>query len=491
MPVSVRRVRPTPPQADAVVCSGVAPFEARPPAYPWPMIPPTRPSRPHRRADTFAFGSGKAWRPLRLVLDDDALSTAESAEVLAFGHYPEVDLTRTAPDAVPRLEIQQPTEDFVPIHTVGNGVGVFWVWHAARLRARAQEIASESDIGEEDAYRALVFAAAAEEADAEGFVTNRAFLRAEHGGQHPPFYTPAEAMALIGLALRLHGNESIGADFADLRLSGSTYHFVLARELTHAGWRWFSGCVATSHATKDDTAINLGQAALERLQRVLQIRDRLHAQAKIPSTPTVGDELVFQFETLLLFLSATFDAAARVAHLVYFGGDYEEAGWRRGDWAKRLAAAEPQLAALVADGTRGGTVLKLISRMRNTIHGEALRTITLQSGGRPTENPVELGASDAAKTVTDIVCLGADPAAWGLREERGRTYLSAARYAESLLPHAVSLLNDLMAATAVERFPGGDQDKLMTAPANTPSPNPLDDMFSFEVRHRVRRLGGF
>src|SRR5215208_1637804 len=117
------------------------------------MIPPTRPSRPHRRADAFAFGSGERWRPLRLVLDDDTLTAAELAELLAFGHYPEVELMRTAPDAVPRLEIQEPTENFVPIHSVGNGTGAFWVWHAARLRARAQEVAGQSDISEEVAYR--------------------------------------------------------------------------------------------------------------------------------------------------------------------------------------------------------------------------------------------------------------------------------------------------------------------------------------------------
>lgn len=455
------------------------------------MIPPTRPSRPHHRADAFAFGSGDAWRPLRLVLDDDTLTPAESAELLTFEQYPEVEFTRIAPTAVPRLEIQEPREDFVPVHAIGDGVGVFWVWHAARLRAWAQDIADRSEIREEDAFRAVVFASAADEADADGFVTNRDFLRTDHVGQQAPIYTPAEAIALIGLTLRLHGNESIGADLGDLRLSGSTYHFVLARELTHAGWRWFSGCVASSHATKDDTAINLGQATLERFQRVLQIRDRLHAQAKIPSTPTVGDELVFQFETLLLFLSATFDAAARVAHLVYFGGDYDEAGWRRGGWANQLATAEPRLAALVADDTPGGIVLKLISRMRNTIHGEALRTITLQSGGRPTENPVELGANDAAKAATDIAFLGDNPPTWGLREEHGRTYLSADRYAESLLPHATALLNDLMATTAVEHLSGVDEQKLMTPPANTPSPGPLDDIFSFEIRRRVKRLGGF
>jgi hypothetical protein len=31
----------------------------------------------------------------------------------------------------------------------------------------------------------------------------------------------------------------------------------------------------------------------------------------------------------------------------------------------------------------------------------------------------------------------------------------------------------------------------MIPPANAPSPKPLEDMFSFEIRHRVRGLGGF
>lgn len=455
------------------------------------MIPVTRQPTPYRRADAFPFASGERWRPLRLLLDDDTLSEQDIAGLLNFGHYNEVALTRTAADALPRLEIREPSEDFVPIHEVTeHGTGLFSVWHAARVRERAQMVATESGVEEETAYRALVFAAASEEMEADGFVTRRDVLRSAGALRDASIYTPAEAMALIGLALRLHGNQSIGADLIDLPLSGSTYHFVLARELTHEGWRWFSGCVDHSHKSGDDTAINLGQAALERLQRVLQIRDRLHAQAKIPSNPTIGDELVFQFETLMLFLSAAFDAAARVAHVVYFGSDYEEAGWRKGNWQKQLATAERALAALVVEGSVGGTVLKLVSRMRNKIHGEALRTLTLQRGGAPIENPVELNPKDAAKTVTDIQSLGGDPAEWGLREEHGPTYLAVDRYAESLVPHAVLLLNELMAATAVERLPGVDATKLMQPPADVPSAKPLDDMFSFEIRQRVRLLGG-
>jgi hypothetical protein len=48
-----------------------------------------------------------------------------------------------------------------------------------------------------------------------------------------------------------------------------------------------------------------------------------------------------------------------------------------------------------------------------------------------------------------------------------------------------------MAVTAVERLPGVDEQKLTTPPANTSSLKPLDDIFSFEIRRRVRQLGGF
>jgi len=80
---------------------------------------------------------------------------------------------------------------------------------------------------------------------------------------------------------------------------------------------------------------------------------------------------------------------------------------------------------------------------------------------------------------------------WGLREEHGRTYLSVDRYAEAVLPCAIALINNLMGQTAVERLAGVDAKELMVPPEDAPSPTPLDDIFSFDIRSRVRRLGGF
>jgi hypothetical protein len=358
------------------------------------------------------------------------MTEEDHSELAAFADAEEIDLFHTAGE-FERLEIEEPDEGIVPLRLVGERGVYFGLWNAAGFLERARRRAAALNVDEHPTYRALVLAAAAEELETDGFVTRRDVLLAEGTDVPANVFAPEEALALIGLALRLHGNTTAGADLGNTRL-GSWWHFVLTRDLLREGWRWFSACVAHRTATGEDTALNLGWTTHERFRRVLQIRDRLHAQAKAPSGRAVADELVFQLEALLLFLSASFDAAARVAHLAYFDGAYERAGWRRERWHAELSGVDRELADLVADGSRGGTLLRLISLLRNTIHGEALQTIDLRLSGAPPENPIGLSPREAAKITVHIASLGgAGPEAWGLREHGGRTYLKPDRFARS------------------------------------------------------------
>lgn len=147
---------------------------------------------------------------------------------------------------------------------------MFWVWNAASLAERARRIVGHAEIDEHAARRALIFAEASEELENDGFVTAREFLLQQNSPGGPAIYNANEALALIGLTLRLRRNMTLGKDLFGLQLNGTMFYFVLARDLLHAGWRWFSGCVAYSRAVNDDTLLNLGQAALERFVRVLQ-----------------------------------------------------------------------------------------------------------------------------------------------------------------------------------------------------------------------------
>src|SRR6266540_3558028 len=224
--------------------------------------------------------------------------------------------------------------------------------------------------------------------------------------------------------------------------------------------------------------------------RVLQLRDRLHILTKQEPNRTRGDEVVFQFETILLFVSATFDATASVADIVYLGGDGEDAAWRRPGWLQRLEPVAPDLAALVADGSAGAALLQLIGALRNTIHGEALRMTDSREPGGLTAQFVRLSKATKTQLEIRIEALGDSPARWGLREVHREPALAPDRFSEKLLPRAVKLLNALMAETKTELLPGVSPSDLRGPPEDVPNDRWWDDMFSFEIRRRVRLLGG-
>jgi hypothetical protein len=455
--------------------------------------------RPFRRVETLPFGNCDKWRPLRLVLDDTTLTAEEVDLLVSFAQEEEFELWRTAPNVLPRLEIGEPFDaspamrgalsirDFAPNGTAG----VFGVYGTQRLRQQAAEIARGEGAAEEEVFRALVFASATEESGSDAIVTRRSYLLEDEDARAAIAVTPDDAVALIGLAMRSHGNNSIGADMLGQRLSGSTFYFILSRDLLRAGWPWVGGCVASASHTGDDSIVYLGQTVHERFARVLQIRDRLHVAAKQEPTRTNGDTLVFELETLLLFLSAVFDAAARVAHVVYLDPGYEDAGWRRSDWRKRMEPLAPDLLSLTGDGTRGAAILQIIAALRNTIHGEALRATETGEPGGLTSQFVRLNGRESEKVTTRITDLGETPAEWGLREVHARSSLAADRFIEQLLLRAVALLNELMAATDTSLLPGAAGSPLIRAIDDTPRDRWWDDMLGVEIRQRVRMLGGF
>jgi hypothetical protein len=446
------------------------------------VIPPT-PLRPHRRPEGWPFAADESWRPLSFVLDDESLTESDQRLFAMFGQIPELELVHTAGDELPRLETKEepPDEDVVTIHEVGPAgwQGTFGVHRASWVREQAHALASHAGVPAEEAWRALVMAEAADARESyDGFVTRRDYLLRE---QRDRTYSFEDAFALIGLALRLRRGRNLGPDL--IPVGPTDFHFIVARDLTPSAWRWFSACNAHARATGDETISALAQTTIERLQRVLQIRDRLHAQAKVRRSSGTADELVFQFETLLLFLTAAFDTAARVAHLVHIDQKYWQANWRWREWRKKLPAS---LGDLADDGSTGAAVLTLISELRNTIHAQALQKVTLAGVGINDILP-RLTSDQAVALRRRIVDLGHDPSSWGIVEQAATTYLRVDRYTESLLHEAIALLDALIAATATESLPGVVAADLM------PPPDEREEthyFFKREVRSRARLLAG-
>lgn len=458
------------------------------------VIPATRYGRPYRRVEAAPF-SQQSWRPLRLVVDDATLTADDGRLLTLLAAEEELELWHTRPDAIPRLELGSPftgpfrTGGALSVTAKGEQSGTYFgIYGVDRLREEARTVAAASYDPEPDVLSALLFAEASDEFDADGFVTRRPYLLSRRGRDRPVTFDPPDAVGLIGLAMRAHGNPGIGQDLWMMRASSNWFHFTLGRELLRASWPWFGGVVAHDSVHREHSIGYLAQTALERFQRVLQIRDRVHIGAKSEPTRSRDDEITFELETLLLFLSASFDAAARVAHVVYLTGSYEKAGWRRDDWLQRLAADAPGLVDVVADGTRGKTLLQIIGALRNTIHGESLRAAAVQRGGETTRF-VRIAPRESERLRRGIERLGDPLEVWGISEERGELGLVADRFVERLLPAATDLLNELMRETDTSRLPGAAGSPLITEVEDRERAR-NHDWFRSDVRLRIRLLGG-
>ena len=199
-----------------------------------------------------------------------------------------------------------------------------------------------------------VAACAARQIKADLYITNREYLHrlTRPIGRGVTFCTPREALALVGLYLRIQGEFLIWKD----QSSGTAYPFdkglyywVGARELLPAGWRWYAACVAHSEG-QDQTAdardlTYLGRAVFQRITRVLQARDELLRAMNCKQDNNVAEDALTSLDTCLVFLMGALDAVARIAHHVLGlrPDQAHHAGWQRSRWLQDVARGSRHL----------------------------------------------------------------------------------------------------------------------------------------------------
>ncbi|HKP90731.1 MAG TPA: hypothetical protein VJT75_12260 [Thermoleophilaceae bacterium] len=442
------------------------------------------------------FDGGTAFdgsRPLRIVLDD-ALGGGEAETLLrGFARHGLVEIFATGEghsgvalilhDELDRYgnlpyEVRRPGSRAQP-----RGLHNAQQWRHIALQMTQQFGASDAD----DTRRELILTQIARDLGADAFATRSEFVldQAPRGiVERANPMTPNEAMALMGLYLRLRGDFTVfmGEESYTYSMDRGLWYWVLTRDMLRSGWRWFGACVRSSTASGDDALILLGQSTLRRFDRALRARDHVLQQFHLPPDNNTSDEALFYLDVVLLMLSGAFDAAAQVAHTVYgLTGKTDDAGWRKGPWRKKLGAVEPAFATLLADESQTRDAMDLVGLLRNTIHGEALRGIAYEEHGKPRrrENLVLLPAQHRTRLL-DAVARRGGGTQWGLR--RGdEVAVEGDTFLEALIPEVARALNDLMDATNVMRLPG-------VSAANLPEP-PTDPGSEFSPHHsRFHRL---
>jgi hypothetical protein len=328
----------------------------------------------------------------------------------------------------------------------------------------------------------------AEAVHADLFITERPYLLARRlPAQGVTVCELPEALALVGLYLRSQNAFVIwrGTDgFGSFNMNEGLYYWVGTRELLPTAWRWFGACVQESLTTKDDTLLELGQSLLRRVQRVLEARDRFHRAFNLPQNNDTASDVLSELDSMLVSLMGAVDASARVAHLTLgIVGSPRNAGWQNDQqWLPRVATAEPTLATLFSAGTVHTHELTILRIMRNTVHGQMIRSIALQQPGRMLETAVMLPTSDEAAILSAMDALGGR-SIWGASTGPNRWLVDPGVFIEQLLPRVLAMLNEIMDKTPVERL---SHVHLTQADCQPPAPDPkAGGMDTFGERSRL------
>jgi len=324
--------------------------------------------------------------------------------------------------------------------------------------------------GTDDEKLADVLAACgASAAHPDAFVTGRQRLLATSStiARQARPYDVLDALSLVGLLLRSQDRYVVGTEgdhmFAIDEVNRGLFYFVAARGLTPAGWRWFSACVDSG----DESLLLLAQSVLERVDRSLRLRDTLYQWLLLPQNNDSADEALAALDALMFTLHGAFDAAARVAHRVLgLRTRMRDVGWHRQDWQGQVdKAGHHTLIDPVRAGTPGAALLQVIRSLRNTVHGEAVRTVAVHgsstAGGVDTQ--LALPAEDVDFILAAIDAVGSRQA-WGIRDfMQTRLLIQVPPFVEQIARPAYALLDELLRRTPVELLIGG-RDPSITEP---------------------------
>ena len=383
----------------------------------WPEWPP-----PHLQLSGALFEPRPPLRILRVLADADLLANPDdrmlSPKLILTGllAHRYVRLLRYGDDGpfpgVPRRQYGPPESGLVVaegwaelllppdgsegrdvLHTETSGPVMSAVWgkRAEYARGDITPTAYGDLDGPSAADQRARDALAAEVAQAVGadiFVTERPYLFETRAaiGQGVAICRTAEALALVSLYLRSQG-EFIVFPAPDgtggLSMNEGLYYQVGSVELLSQSWRWSRVCAEISQATGDETMSELYGSLLRRLQRALKTRDGLHLACNLLQNNDTARTVLTELDSILVSLMGAVDGTARVAHLALgLSGTPYGAGWQHDQsWLPKVAAHEPDLAKLFNPGAAHHHTLTILRLLRNTVHGQMLRTTAIQRTG--------------------------------------------------------------------------------------------------------------
>jgi hypothetical protein len=410
-------------------------------------------------ADLSPFGAGENGRPLRIIIDDETVSTGPALDLLqAFSLRPKVELFRTDPATPARVQLgpENTTRDFLTVKYVHpTGAREVALGAASSLRSRAQVIAVEHDFDEQETWRALALMNLGRLHEIDAVVCAAPVLARNEWSDMSRtghIVTAEQACALLGLFLRAHNDFTV-------RVEGNHATF-LSYEKFYRGAaiaalpdfeQTLRSVWAIWHEDQRKKPFELLRGVETRLGRALMARDYVNVRIRHWRPDETWDEILYFFESLLLSLGGALDALARLLDATAgLESDPSSVGFRKGRWCRRITDQAADLVDLLADDSHLCAVVNLIAILRNFIHGQALSAELMNDDGHP--HVIDYGpgvlalSGKAAEELISAASHTGGSSAWGIEQRHGEaTTVMPIQFQHQAVNHVLRAIREAMA----------------------------------------------
>lgn len=427
--------------------------------------------------DRDPFMHGSRGRPLWLVVDEAHVDDSAASRVLTqLSDRPAVRVYSTCASAAKSVVLEAPVDPYgyVPALLTSESEAVrVPIPAAASVRRRAELLASEHGGDPDRLERLLLFAGLSRTTSwIDGLVVDERVvleppLRRQLGAH---VLTTPEAVALLGLVLRAHGDFTVSRDGNVTRFIGAErfYRAVAFQHLARLE-DWSTAAVTRWH-NGESRPLTLADGIATRLARAFRARDFLQVRLRAPDFRDVWHEILFFLDIVLVQVVGALDLAARLLHEAYAVPlPVQRVGWRRQQWLAELGAVAPGVAAAAQPQQKFRDVVDLVAELRNLIHDAPLSAELHHVHASPGitdwgEGLVSLQVDDTARAILAAAQRRGGLVAWGLsdRSETGAVTFDPGLYAEEALRASTAALDEVLTLADSERLaPGPHKDASM------------------------------
>lgn len=198
-----------------------------------------------------------------------------------------------------------------------------------------------------------------------------------------------------------------------------------------------------------------------------------------PQTTDTGEDALDALDQMLMLLMGAVDVSARVACEVLGLQATGFPRWQDKRFRNEVRTQAPALADLFHGTTPHRLIIKVLARLRNTIHGAALPEIRVRESVRRESTWVGLPTAHAEMILRALDDLGGRDDG-GVKEPAPGDYrVDLGMLADQIIVHTINLLRAVQDATPVERL-------VNVTPGHAPEPDPTHELLGVEGRRRVR-----